>query len=536
MKKNYSPSISWLFVSVLIVITAVSCTKTEGIKPANLPRQFTPGDINIDKTQTSATLSWSHVFSTKATTYTIQLSDDSTFAGTPLLSKVIDTNSIVLTDTILQPRKVYFARVKANAVGSSAESRYWLVSSRFSITGEQIFQALTVSDIIDNGVLLKWNPTPGLTTIVLTPLAGGTAKTINLTAADLTASQRIVSGLSANTNYSAEIFSGTRSRGYLVFKTTAPLTGNIVDLRDFTGRPNLLMDTLPVVPAGSIILLKRGETYNISTTTNIDKTISIRSGADLTAASTKAIIYFTSNFNFGAGAAIDSIEFNDLYMYSSDYSGKYVFNTTNDATVGKLKFLNSTIEIFRGVARIQKGNTTVSNYIINNCVIDSLSNYGLLTVDNATCKVDNVSVTNSTIYKAERIIVSSKNTLNSVTIKNCTFNEAPYSNGTYYIVDAGSGNVSGGIAISNSIFGRGKTNGDSTSVKEIRVGSGTTISSSFNYETSDRVISSAPITPVIVYTGTSYDLWEDPNAGNFQIKDRSFAGRTSAGDPRWYLQ
>lgn len=535
MKKNYSPSsITWLFT--VLVATFLSCTKIDNtVKPANLPRQFKTGDINIDKTQTSATLSWSHVFTTKASTYTVQISTDSTFAGAKVLDQVIDTNSVTVTDSLLQPRKIYFARVKANAIGASAESG-WISSSRFSITGEQIFQALTVSDIIDNGVLLKWNPTPGLTTIVITPLSGGAAKTVNLTAADLSASQRIVRGLSASTNYSAEIFSGTRSRGYLVFKTTAPLTGNIIDLRDFTGRPTLLMDTLPVVPAGSIILLKRGETYNISSTTTIDKTISIKSGADLTAASTKATIYFTSNFNFGAGASIDSIEFNDLYMYSSDYGGKYVFNTTNDATVGKLKFLNSKIEILRGVARIQKGNTTVSNYIINNCIIDSIANYGLLTVDNATCKVENISVTNSTIYKAERVIVSSKNSSASVNISNCTFNEAPYSNGTYYIVDYGSKDVSNGISISNSIFGRGKTNGDSTSVKEIRMGGGTTLNSSFNYITADRIIAGNPITPVINYNGTSYDLWEDPDAGNFQIRDRSFAGRTSAGDPRWYLQ
>lgn len=541
MKKNYSFfSFHWLFFSVLVLATAISCTKIDNsVKEANLPRQFTPGDISIDKTQTVATLSWSHVFSTKATTYTIQLSQDSTFSGTPVFEKVIDSNQVTLTDSVLQPRQIYFARVKANAIGSSSESS-WVTSNSFSISGEQIFHSLAVSDIIDNGVLLKWNPTDGLTTIVLTKLTDNTTKTINLSAADLTANQRIISGLSSNTPYSVEIFSGSKSRGYLEFTTSAPLTGNVVDLRDFTGRPTLLMDTLPVVPAGSIILLKRGETYDISSTTTIDKTISIRSGADLTIG-TPATLYFTSNFNFGSGTNIDSIEFNDLYIYSSSYGGKYVFNTTNDATIGKIKFLNSKIEIFRGIVRLQKGNTTVSNYVIDNCIIDSISNYAILTVDNAACKVNDVSISNSTIYKAERVVVSSKNILNSVTINNCTFNEAPYSNGTYYIVDAGSGVVNGGVNISNSIFGRGKTNGDSTGIRDIRVGAGTTVNSSFNYKTSDRISSLDassqpinPLTPILSYSGTSYDLWLDPDAGNFKIKDVSFAGKNSAGDPRWY--
>src|SRR5574337_258142 len=205
MKKNYSLfSFQWLFLSVLALAATISCTKIDNsVKEANLPRQFTPGDISIDKTQTVATLSWSHVFSTKATTYTIQLSQDSTFSGTPVFEKVIDSNQVTLTDSVLQPRQIYFARVKANAIGSSSESS-WVTSSRFSISGEQIFHPLAVSDVIDNGVLLKWNPTDGLTTIVLTKLTDNTTKTINLSAADLTANQRIITGLSSNTRYSVE--------------------------------------------------------------------------------------------------------------------------------------------------------------------------------------------------------------------------------------------------------------------------------------------------------------------------------------------
>ena len=37
------------------------------------------------------------------------------------------------------------------------------------------------------------------------------------------------------------------------------------------------------------------------------------------------------------------------------------------------------------------------------------------------------------------------------------------------------------------------------------------------------------------YPGTSTDLFEDPANGNFKIKDKSFVGKSSAGDPRWRL-
>jgi Domain of unknown function (DUF5123)/Domain of unknown function (DUF4957) len=530
-KFRYIP-IQWLLITVLFA-AGVSCTNTDEKKQLQLPRQFKTGDISITTEAQKATLSWSHVFSDANTTYTIQVSKDSTFAGTNVVDKVINTTSFVVTDSVLQPRQNYYARVKTNASGSTAESG-WVTSGRFSITGEQIFQPITVSDIIDNAVLLKWTSTTGLTTIVITPLAGGAPITINLTAGDLTAAQKIISGLSANTNYSAEIFSGTKSRGYLVFKTTAPLTGNIVDLRGFTGRPTLIMDTLPVVPAGSIVLLKRGETYNISAATTIDKTISIRSGADLALASTQANIYFTNNFNFGASATIDSIEFNDLHMYSDAYGSRYIFNTTNGATVGKMKFLNSRIEIFRGMTRLQSGTTTVSNYIVDNCVIDSLSNYGVLTVDNATCKADKISITNSTIYKVERIVTSTKNNSTSVLIDNCTVNEAPLASSTgSFIVDYNTFNATSGITITDCIFGKFKPNGTVTDIRDVRAGTSTTITSSNNYVTNDHTATSFALTPVIAYSGSSETLWQSPYTGNFKFADISFAGKNTAGDPRW---
>jgi len=529
---------------MVIAIGSLSCTKTENNKEMNLPRQFKTGDISISTEQRQARLQWSHVFDLPGGSFTFQLSKDSTFAGPPVFEKTITAKSIILTDSILEPRQRYFARVKANAVGSTAESG-WVVSSRFSITGEQIFLPLTVSQIIDNGVLLKWAPGSDVTKVVITKLPGGTPLTINLSAADITAAERIITGLSANTNYSVEIFNGNKSRGYLEFKTTAPLTGNIIDLRDFTGRPTLLKDTLAVVPAGSIILYKRGETYTISSATIVDKTISIRSGADLANASTQANIYFTSNFNFGAGANIDSIEFNDVHMYSDAYGSRYVFNTTNAATVGKMKFLNSRIEIFRGITRLQSGATTVSNYIVNNCIIDSIANYGILTVDNAACKANDISITNSTIYKAERIVISTKQNSNSVFIDHCTFNETPLGNSTgSFIVDYNAFTVSNGITITNCILGMGKPNSGNIDVRDVRAAS-TVITSSNNYVSSDhtdfQVVPPPPdppttpyaLTPVISYSGPSASLWQDPSNGNFKIADNSFAGKNSAGDPRW---
>ena len=531
-KLPYS-SIKSIVVASLVASAIISCQKHYDGN-FTLPRQFKPGDINIAAGETKATLSWlASLFSDSATTYTVQVSQDSTFGGNIVFDRVVNTTSAVVTDSVLHVRQFYYARVKANSVGSTSESG-WVLSSKFSISGEQIFLPLGVSDIIDNAVRLKWKITPGLTQIVMTP-EGGTSFTVNLTPADVAAGLRIISGLTPNTNYSAEIFDATKSKGYLIFKTTAPLSGNIVDLREITGRPSVLADTLPLIPDNSTVLLKRGLTYLISTNLNLSQSVKIMSGADL-ADPTQAIISLLANFNITAGSTIDHLDFQDVALIATDYTSKYVFNISNACTINRISFETCRIEQMRGVCRLQTAVISLSNYTINNCIIDSISNYGIITIDNVNCKADNISITNSTIYKTERGVISTKQTQGSTSVRidKCTFNEAPLANSTAsYFVDYNTFNVTNGVTISNCIFGRGKPNGDSVRVRDIRVGSSTTVTSTNNYQTSDHIIVANALTPVIAYSGTSYALWMDPNAGNFKFADNNFAGKNTAGDPRW---
>lgn len=526
--------VKWVLVISMLVLSFISCQKHYDPN-FTLPRQFKPGDIVITTTETKATFTWlASLFSPAATSYTVQISKDSTFAGTIIFEKVVTTNTAVVTDTTLQVRQIYFARIKANASGTTAESG-WVVSGRFSISGEQIFLPLSVSDIIDNAVLLKWRTTPNLVRIVITPLAGGTATTVNLTPADVTAEKKIITGLSASTAYSAEIFDAIKSKGYITFTTAAPLSGNIIDLRGITGRPSVLADTLPLIPDASTVILKRGENYTIAANLNLSQSVKIISGADLSNPS-QAIISLPANFNITAGSTISYLDFQDVSLIATDYTSKYVFNISNACTITRIGFESCRIEKMRGVVRLQTAVINLTNYVINNCIIDSISNYGVITIDNANCKADNISIKNSTIYKTERVVTSTKQTLGStsVVIDKCTFNEAPLGNSTgSFIVDYSTFNVTNGISITNCIFGKGKPNGTSIDVRDVRAGTSTTISSSNNYITSDHTVVANPLTPVINYSGTSFALWRDPLNGDFRFSDNTFAGMNTAGDPRW---
>jgi hypothetical protein len=175
----------------------------------------------------------------------------------------------------------------------------------------------------------------------------------------------------------------------------------------------------------------------------------------------------------------------------------------------------------------------ITDFLIDNSIIDSVGNYGVVVVDNVLCKIENITIRNSTIFRTEKVVTSRQNST-SCLIENCTINQGPL--GGNYLVDystAGTNNVTNGIIVRNTIMGIGKNNAGSTTPRGVRANASTTVSSSNVYTTSDYVNQSNPLPTVIAYPGLSTSLWQDPLNGNFKIKDNTFAGATSAGDPRW---
>ncbi len=512
---------------ILIIILAcsfiASCKKeTEEFEQVRLFRPVVSGQLSAD----SNTIVAAWVDIADATSYELQLSRD-TFRTIDQTIK-LDTNVAVVTKLLFN--QLYQLQVRAMAPDSIYNSKWGTLGAIKTLSS--ILKTPGPEDITTNAVRVRWTTKGAPVTSVKIRKTSDSSQVAEeaLTPADVTNEYKVVDGLAPETQYTIYLYSGADERGYVNFTTKSPGSGSIIDLTGITGRPSVLADTLPLVPSGSTILLKRGELYTISAAINLSKSVVIMSDADLTVTS-KAKIFFTSNFNFTAGAAIDSLEFNDVHMYSDNYGSRYVFNTTNSANVGKIKFTNSLVEIFRGVMRLQSGTTVVSNFIVDNSIIDSISGYGVVTVGVATCQVGNFSITNSTVYKAEKLIASSTGST-SVLIDNCTFNEIPNGNNTYFI-DFGSTNVTNGITINNSIFGIGKIVGTTVSVRGYRAGSATPMYTSNIYRTSDYVSGGNDFPNIITYSRPSTQLWQNPYAGNFTIADATFPGRTNCGDPRW---
>ena len=312
------------------------------------------------------------------------------------------------------------------------------------------------------------------------------------------------------------------------------------DIIDLTGidNANILVDTLPDIPNGSIVLLEPGRTYNGGYA--FDKSVTIQSSDPTN--EMMPVFLNSSDCNFAADAMIDSLIFKNLEITGAgdNYNNRYVINSNVSATIGDFIFESCYIHSLRGIFRMKdNGPGSVENYIINDCVIDSIRDYGILTVDMNTWMVNNIIIKNSTIYQC-RAFITNKNNSNSCVIENCTINEIPAAGQRLFRWrEAGQDNVTEGIVIKNSLWGHGwdeTLTGDTSFDGFDGLGS-TEWKVENTWATNDLVFQAGKDTIFAlldnVYEGGASDLWNYPYEGDFSFLDEGFAGNGSAGDPRW---
>ena len=522
---NYKVS-NFMLLGFMGLVMFAACKKeeAEGGAPDRLFRPTIKGSLEAPGNYINA--SWEKIAG--AVSYTVQLSRD-TFK-TIDVTRTIDTNSVTFEN--LYWDKLYQLQVKANAPDSTKSSKMGSLGSVKTAKFPSILKTPATSDVTDEAIKVNWTTSgAAVTSIKLLKTDSSLVREIILTGTDVANQYKIISGLAGSTTYIVGLFSGTTLRGYENFTTIAPYSGSVVDLRGIEGRPSVLADTIPVIPSGSIVVLKRGQTYVFSAAVNLNKSIRFVSGSDLFVPD-QAIISMPNNFNITSGSSIDSIIFTDVVLRGTDYASKYVFNINTACTVRKISFESCRAEIFRGILRTQSQPAILGTFQVINSILDSLAGYGVITIDVATSKVDDIIIKRSTIYKAEKIITSRNNSL-SILIEDCTINEAPW--GGNYLIDystSPTNNVTNGVTINRCLFGIGKDNVGNRSVRGYRTGATTSVVVTNSYKTSDQTVTSNELPGINPYAGASTTLWQDPFNGNFKILDNTNPIK-SVGDPRW---
>lgn len=249
--------------------------------------------------------------------------------------------------------------------------------------------------------------------------------------------------------------------------------------------------------------------------------------------------------------ALSKIAFRDLTLTgaTSDPTANYVVNqaAANAAVIDSFVVDNCNISTFRSVLRFQGTSNSltapqgVNNVIINNCIANNFADYGVLycSITSSGPTFGIVKISKSTFYGFGASVFALQSNATSVDISDCTFDNVMNASAKY-IVDLKAMVVP--VTITNCILGK-------TPITTKYLETGGTLTLTNTYYTSDFVAAAPTASSItgalIAYTGASTDLFTtvsvstagppySTTVGDYHIKDLSFPGKYSAGDPRWY--
>ena len=553
--KKYLSNIYRIVVVAVIALCVTACKDDE--EAFSETRLFRPV-LNEELSADGNSIIVNMANMKRAVSYTLEISRDNFETIDYTIQS--DTSYVVINDELLAGdplfwNTLYQVRATAHADKSELDSK---VSDLGSVRTDRFPTILNVPasyDVTDVAARVTWEVAGQAVTSIklfaasdlklLSPLAE-----IPVSEAEAAAGEAIVTGLTPDTDYQIAIYSDGELRGWVNYETFVadidPTSPGVIDIRD-SSDPNAVINAVATAPDASTILIKRGVTYNMPTA-NLDKSITIRAAYGF--GRQKAKLYTTTNWNIAGSVTIDHIRFIDVELRGDDYAGDYVFNpNVTGTTVNEISFDNCDIGTFRGILRV-RGTILVNNFSITNSIVDSLGSYGILTTDtdpNAvtpTARVLNIALKQSTFNKIQAGITS-RNNSTSITIEDCTFsNFVSAGSGNYifrYRGGVGNNDVTGGISITNSIFGPGWDEAGAN-LYAVRGKDGllnTPINIVNTYSTSEFAFIATyeiPGFPVGTYTKKQADLWVSPSTNDFNFKDTGFAGKYDSGDPRWRVE
>lgn len=381
-------------------------------------------------------------------------------------------------------------------------------------------------------------------TATATRLVNGTGVTINTT--DSYATSDCGFGASANFTTAPTVLAGDAASLF-----TDPANGDLMIIdQTFTGKtsagdprwyylppaidlqgstdPQILKTTLGGdIADGVTIILERGMTYDLSATI-IGKSVKIMSAPGLGAPA--VLDMASSSLDLADATDIGFLRFEDVEI-KGDKAGGYLMNYSTTGSLGQFLLDNVDIHDLRGVFRAKNATTkTVNEFSINNSVVHNIGNYGVMIMDAVEANVVNASYTNSTFSDVYQLFRwKEAQGISSITISDCSIDNAPNNGGKILRLDANTAGTPIVMNVSNTIFGL--SSGDNLL-------SGTaTINTTNTFATSDCGFgaSASFTTAPTVLTVDAATLFSDPSNGKLRIVDGTFAGITSAGDPRWYF-
>lgn len=551
------------FIGTLLCAGAVitSCTDDDLQAESSDPmRMFTPFSLTAVNTETEAKITWKASLhsNSEEVKYTAEVSADSLFTNPSeiLISKVVDSAGVVITDQEIPVRRDLFVRVKANALPDRPES-YWSQSAKFKIVGVQILHPIYDPNVLESQITLSWDKTDGLTKLVFTPFtqaAGqdpvyGTPITSEINPSEAASASKTVKNLNPNTRYSVEIYKGNTSVGIQTFSTKTSTNYSIIANPgdDIVALVNNAKD-------GDIIGLNPGtyDTGDNVITVNAKKVSLI--GLSGSNADTKILFKeFTLN-DTGAGLHLKNIE-----LDGSVNKAAYLINlTSSTGNSTKANFENVLIEnclvynVSTAALRANRGPN--SGYVMDKFEIKHsffrnfpASSYGFLHLDKLV--FNQVNIENSTFTEVGDLFIRYRENITTpsanatININNCTINSFGQTS-IYPLLD--NNNVPIKFNFTNNILANSpRVGGSLSNTSLIRLATNSTAVFSFNnfYNLTNGKTADLQKLVLPANATSTNNLEQDlpwiNTTINFQLPTSSplrtaSSSGSAIGDPRWW--
>lgn len=388
MTRLFKISIFLLGVFALISLGACSDDIDPEITEVSVSRLFSPVDLKVRiANQTSARLTWKAV--RKANSYEIQVFDNNSedYSGTPLKDiKGVTMGQQPFVIPGFDGDTTYSLRIRALGDGIGESS--WM-STTFKTDPEQIFKKIEPEDLGAKSVTLKWTAGEEATNITLNP---GNVNRV-LTPDELENGEVTFTGLMGETEYTAILKNGSKTRGTAIFTTLIDLDGAI--------QINPEDDLKAVIEAaedGDVLALFPGE-YLVGTgSVDITKNISIVAAfpTDKPVLHSRFILSGTGNLEFNISNLILS-GFTVVDGAVTENRDTYVLDLTNGAEFATVRLSNiEVIDFQRSLLRGTSGGGDIQNFIVENSLIYRTTDGNNEFIDLRSGRVQNISLLNST--------------------------------------------------------------------------------------------------------------------------------------------
>ena len=525
MKQKYFKSI----VFGLATVALASCSDVaDEITSIIYNRNFSPTSVEAKvRNRTNIELSWN--LGDGVTNYNVEVyaNDSLTFAGTPVQSFSVTPDQVPVTIKGLEGETQYSFRVQATDGNASRDSKW---SGAYAKTdAEQIFKNVKEEDIKGTSVTLRWTAGEEAATITLTP--GNIV--YNVTADDIAAGAATVTGLTAETEYTAVLARANgKTRGTISFKTGIDLAETDILVKAGSDIAAAINDA----PEGYRLIVEPG-TYGIATdAADHGGSITISKALTIKGLRQNDHPVIMGRFKVEAPFAVDQVT-----LDGTDTDGGQCFDFTKDGEVESLSITNSEVKNYtKGFFYINKA-VLVNTITIEGNIISNIECSGGDFMDSRKGGYNSLSFKNNTVFESakERDIFRMDDASKTIT---ATPNIVVDHN-TFYNVGSGGANYrvfyvrfkNNTITFTNNImvgtnYKRGFANNANTDQAP-------TLDGNIYFNTENLIEAGASADATISWfdkAGTVLDpKFKDAANGDFTIGNDDVKDK-KAGDPRWY--